>query len=250
MTDPAFPHDRHVIQPDCGRCPDLVACRTEIAWGTGPTDADVFVVGEAPAAGDPDADRWRGGNLTGSAYTSRHSGRRIRRLVDDCDYADRTYFTNAVKCFPRDRDADRETNREPTAEERRRCRDHLRTELSQVDPDVVCPTGKHATRSVLALANATIDDVADGFLDAVLCPVEVAIDVTDDEGDTVGESGAGDEDDEDRTTIQATVLPLLHPSYRDVWAPRIGYADGEAYRAAVRKTLDAATRRRGEVTMQ
>ncbi len=239
MTDPAFPIERHVLDPGCERCPDLAACRTKIAWGTGPLDAEVFVAGEAPAAGDPDADRWRGGNLTGLAYTSRHSGRRIRRLVADCGYADRTYFTNAVKCFPRDPDADRETNREPTDDERRRCRDHLRTELSRVAPDVVCPTGKHATRSVLALANATIDDVADGFLDAVLRPVEVAIDDTHGVGDT---DGGDDDGAEGRATVQATVVPLLHPSYRDVWAARIGYDDADAYGSAVREALDAATR--------
>ncbi|MUW15346.1 uracil-DNA glycosylase, partial [Halorubrum sp. CBA1125] len=174
--------------------------------------------GEAPAAGDPDAERWRGGNRTGRAYTSRHSGRRIRRLVADCGYADRAYFTNAVKCYPRDETADRETNREPTAAERRRCRDHLRAEVETVDPAVVCPTGRHATVSTLALTDRSLEDVANGFLDAVLDPVAVPM------------AGA-----------ERVVLPLLHPSYRDVWAPRLGYDDGDAYREAVERALDGVT---------
>lgn len=230
MTDPAFPDDRYVLDPGCGRCPALVDCRMQITWGNGPIDADVMVVGEAPAAGEPDAERWRGGNLTGYAYTSRHSGRRVRRLFAECGYADRVFFTNAVKCFPRDPDADGETNREPTDEELAACRDHLKSELDRVAPAVVCPTGSHATESVLALANSGVDDVADGFLDCVLDPIPIDV------GDVADAHGGRDPAD---SATGLTVLPLLHPSYRDVWAARLGYADGDAYREAVADALDA-----------
>ena len=225
----SYPNGGHALDPGCSRCPDLADCRTRIAWGNGDPDADVMVVGEAPAAGDPDADRWQGGNLTGLAYTSRHSGRRIRRLVAACGYADRTYYTNSVKCFPRDTDAERETNREPTPAERRRCSDHLRTELDSVRPSVVCPTGKHATAAVLALVGCRIEDVADGFIATVLQPIEL-------DGLEVG-STDGTETDAHAGSKTVTVLPLLHPSYRDVWAPRIGYETADAYRDAVREAL-------------
>jgi uracil-DNA glycosylase family 4 len=205
--EPAFPATRHAVEPGCDRCPALVDCRTRIAWGTGPTDADLFVVGEAPATGDPDADRWRGGNHTGRAYTSRHSGRRIRRVVAELGYAGRAYYTNAVKCVPCAGDGDGGT-RAPTDAELAACREHLAAELDRVSPAVVCPTGKHATRSVLALAGRT--DALDGFLDAVLEPRRVG--------------------------LGAPVVPLLHPSYRDVWRARLGYDDGE-YVAAVEETL-------------
>lgn len=72
-----------------------------------------------PGAGDPDAEVWKGGNHTGCAYTSRHSGRRIRRLLADLGYAGDVYYTNAVKCFPEGEDG---SNREPTAVERSNCR--------------------------------------------------------------------------------------------------------------------------------
>jgi uracil-DNA glycosylase family 4 len=208
VPDPPFPdaEDRNALAPGCARCPALVDCRDHVAWGNGPLDADVVVVGEAPAAGDPGADRWRGGNLTGLAYTARHSGRRVRQLFDDLGYE--PYYTNAVKCFPRDADAEAVTNREPTARERRRCRAHLRAELRQVDPAVVAPTGKHATTSVLALAGRDLDGFLDAVLDPVACPA-----------------------------LDATVVPLLHPSYRDVWAARLGY-DAGGYRAAVGAVLD------------
>ncbi len=87
MTAFPDPDDRLVVEPGCERCPELVDYRERIAWGNGPTDADVVVVGEAPASGEPDAESWRGGNWTGLAYTSRHSGRRIRALLADAGHS-------------------------------------------------------------------------------------------------------------------------------------------------------------------
>ncbi|WP_338740720.1 hypothetical protein [Haloplanus salilacus] len=79
--DPPDPDDALVLAPDCRRCPALVEARDRIAWGNGPRDAAVMVVGEAPAAGDQTDDDWPGGNRSGLAYTSRHSGRWIRSLL-------------------------------------------------------------------------------------------------------------------------------------------------------------------------
>jgi uracil-DNA glycosylase family 4 len=205
---PAFPdpEDRLVLEPDCQRCPKLAESRTCIAWGNGPRDADVMVIGEAPAAGDDGAERWRGGNHTGMAYTSTHSGRRIRDLLAAAGHPE-AFYTNAVKCFPADPE-DPSTNREPTGEERASCRDHLLAELELVDPSVVVPTGKHATASLLSAAGRNLD----GFLDAVLEPVELP-------------------------ELGVTALPILHPSYRNVWRGRIGYDSAAAYREAVRERL-------------
>jgi uracil-DNA glycosylase family 4 len=199
---PSFPDpdDALVLDPDCARCPALVDSRTCISWGNGPRDADVVVVGEAPGAGDPDADRWRGGNHTGLAYTARHSGRRVRRLLAALGYADRTYYTNAVKCFPGDGEG---SNREPTAAEREACRDHLRAELDVVAPELVVPTGRHATATLLAFDGRTLD----GFLDRVLEPFVVQ-------------------------SLGLRAVPILHPSYQDVWLSRLGLS-----RAAYRERL-------------
>lgn len=213
MSDPEppaeseFPESRHVLEVGCSRCPALTESRERISWGTGPDDAEVLVVGEAPGYGNPEADRWKGGNWTGKAYTSRHSGRRIRRLLADVGYPD-AYYTNAVKCFPA-REEDPTTNREPTPEERGRCRDHLLAEINAISPSVVLATGKHATVSVLAAEDRKLD----GFLDTVLEPIPC-----------------------ERLNVQ--LLPVLHPSYQDVWIARLGY-EPEEYRAAVGDHLDA-----------
>lgn len=216
---PTFPteDDRVVLDPGCDRCPALVESRTCIAWGTAPpgvepADADLLVVGEAPGAGDPDADRWRGGNHTGMAYTTRHSGRRVRELFDELGYGDRAYYTNAVKCFPADGDGG---NREPTDGEREACRTHLEAELELVDPRVVVATGKHATVSMLALEDRELDrdwDL-DGFVETVLEPVPMP-------------------------SQDTTLLPIFHPSYQDVWIARLGYTP-EGYREAIREALSA-----------
>jgi len=196
------PDDRMPLAPDCRRCPALAAARNRISWGVGATDATLVIVGEAPGAGDPEADRWRGGNHTGMAYTSRHSGRRIRDRFESLGYAPgELYLTNAVKCFPPASDGDEASNREPTAAERANCRPYLLAELDAVDPACVVATGRHATGSLLAATDRSLD----GFLEAVLEPVE--------------------------TDRLPPVLPVLHPSYREIWISRLGYDDAGYERA-------------------
>ena len=223
---PAYPDPdtRTVLEPGCSRCPALVECRERISWGTGPTDADLVIVGEAPGAGTPEADRWKGGNWTGMAYTARHSGRLIREMMEEVGFGpDRCYYTNAVKCFPADipasearggsserRSAGRGvSNREPTAEELANCRDHLERELDLVEPAVVIPTGKHATETLLAFDGRSLD----GFVDRVLEPI-------------------------DAEALDPTLLPILHPSYQNVWIPRLGYTR-EEYLDALAERLEA-----------
>ncbi|WP_137291092.1 uracil-DNA glycosylase [Natronorubrum halophilum] len=206
-SDPDFPTTRNVVESGCERCPALTERRECISWGTGPLDATIVVVGEAPGAGVPDADRWRGGNWTGKAYTSRHSGRRIRRLLERVGYGTEAYYTNAVKCFPADPE-DPTTNREPTDDERTNCRTHLRTELETIEPTVVLATGKHATKTILAAEDREID----GFLEAVLEPLWCE-------------------------RLDVWLVPILHPSYQDVWIGRLGY-EPAAYREAIGETLD------------
>ncbi|MFD1513285.1 uracil-DNA glycosylase [Halomarina rubra] len=220
---PTFPDadQRLPLAEDCRRCPALVAARNRICWGAGPRDAALVVVGEAPAAGSPDAERWRGGNWTGMAYSGGRSGKKIRTMVEELGHE--AYYTNAVKCFPSaaiphgdpeaaatlDRPCHETDNREPHPEERANCRPYLREEVERIDPDCVLATGRHATESLLAVEGRTVD----GFLDLVLerqnCP-----------------------------TLGVPVLPVLHPSYQEVWIARLGY-DRESYLAAIDDALAA-----------
>ena len=200
------PDTRHVLESDCARCPALADARTCISWGQGDLDAELAVVGEAPGHGAPVADQWQGGNHTGMAFTTRHSGRLVRSLVARLGYdVDECYFTNAVKCLPADGDTD---TRPPTPTERANCRHHLVAELEQVAPRVVLSAGKTATSSLFALDDRSLD----GFLDHVGTPTYSA-------------------------TLETAIVPILHPSYEAVWRARLGYEDREAYAAALRETL-------------
>jgi DNA polymerase len=106
-------------------------------------------------------------------------------MIADLGYADECYYTNAVKCHP-------PANRDPTTDERANCRPYLLEEFERVAPDAVLPTGKHATASVFAADGRELD----GFLETVLEPVDTSF---------------------------GTVVPLLHPSYQEVWLSRLGY---------------------------
>nr|WP_191450324.1 MULTISPECIES: uracil-DNA glycosylase [Haloarcula] len=200
---PAFPTDeqQNALTEDCRRCPELAESRTCISWGNGPPSADLVVIGEAPADGDPEAEQWRGGNLTGMAYTSRRSGRKIRQVLADAGFGhDDCYYTNAVKCHPPE-------NRDPTDAELANCRPYLVEEVEAIEPAAVLTTGKHATKTVLALD----DDSLDGFLDSVLDPLQ-------------------------SEALSVPVVPLLHPSYQEVWLSRLGYSYDE-YTAAIADTV-------------
>jgi len=123
------PENRNGLAADYRRCPALLEARTCISLGNGPLDAGVVVVGEAPAAGDPGAVRWRGGNLTGMAYTSRGSGRKIRALLAVKGVGP-AYYTNAVKTHP-------PGNRDPTDAELDNCRPYLPEEYVAAIEDAV-----------------------------------------------------------------------------------------------------------------
>lgn len=126
-------------------------------------------------------------------------------------------FLNAVNCFPRETapgsatdDPDGAmTNREPTDAERERCREHLPVEVGTVEPRVLVTTGNHATQSALAAAGRDLDAFLESVLEPVPCP-----------------------------ELGATVLPLVHLSYREVWIGRLGYEYPE-YVTAIHDRLDA-----------
>lgn len=205
MAEFPDPEQANPVEPGCASCPQLAEARECIAWGVGPRDAAVVVVGEAPGAGNPDAERWRGGNWTGLSYTARHSGRIVRDLLDDAGFPD-VYYTNAVKCFPPDSEG---SNRGPTREELANCFSHLETELEQVAPAVVVTTGTHATRVLFERAGRDLDGLLDVVLDPVPCDA-----------------------------LDTTVLPVLHPAYQHMWISRLGL-DYETYVDRLTDELDA-----------
>ena len=110
----------------CERCDELVACRSRIVNGTGPADADLLFVGEAP--GEHEDERGepfvgRSGDVLDDGLREAGLGRGDMRI------------TNCVRCRPPD-------NRDPTDAELANCREYLEQEVDRVDPAVVVTLGK------------------------------------------------------------------------------------------------------------
>ena len=110
----------------CERCDELVACRSRIVNGTGPADADLLFVGEAP--GEHEDERGepfvgRSGDVLDDGLREAGLGRGDVRI------------TNCVRCRPPD-------NRDPTDAELANCRGYLEREIDRVDPEAVVTLGK------------------------------------------------------------------------------------------------------------
>ena len=117
------------LNKNCKLCPLHETADTVCIKGSGPKDADVIVIGEAPG---------RVEDRAGVPFQG-ESGRILRRELEKNDIHDRAYITNVVKCRPPD-------NRTPTADEIRACRPYLEKELERIDPDFVLTVGVPATK--------------------------------------------------------------------------------------------------------
>ncbi len=114
----------------CQRCPQLVAGRTQVVFGSGSVDAQVMFVGEAPGASE---DR-EGVPFVGA------SGRLLDQLLAGIGIErEQVYITNVLKCRPPD-------NRDPRSEEIANCSGYLERQVELVEPIVVVTLGNFATK--------------------------------------------------------------------------------------------------------
>ena len=147
----------HGSDPDvtaCERCPALVDSRSRIVNGTGPTDAGLLFVGEAPGA-DEDRD---GEPFVGRSGDVLDEGLREAGLARED-----VRVTNCVRCRPPE-------NRDPRGSERENCREHLHAELAAVDPELVVALGKVPAEHLLDREVAVTGEagtVAEADLDTV-----------------------------------------------------------------------------------
>ena len=133
----------------CTRCPELAGSRSQIVDGTGPADADLLFVGEAPGATEDE----RGEPFVGRSGDVLDDGLRAAGLAR----AD-VRITNCVRCRPPE-------NRDPTGDERANCRGYLDAEIRAVDPELVVALGKVPAEHLLGRSVAVTAEAGD--LDAV-----------------------------------------------------------------------------------
>lgn len=114
----------------CELCPQLVESRTQVVFGSGPADAQLMLVGEAPGASE---DR-EGLPFVGA------SGRLLDSLLEGIGLArEQVFIANVLKCRPPE-------NRDPRPEEVSNCSPWLDRQLEVIDPAVVVTLGNFATR--------------------------------------------------------------------------------------------------------
>ena len=118
---------------DCTRCEALCVSRSRIVNGTGPTDAELLFVGEAPGRKEDEG---------GEPFVGR-SGEVLDSALRDNGFArSDVRITNCVRCRPPE-------NRDPTAEELENCREYLEREIDSVDPTAIVALGKVPSEHLL-----------------------------------------------------------------------------------------------------
>jgi DNA polymerase len=110
----------------CPRCDALVESRSQIVNGTGPEDAALVFVGEAPGASEDEQ---------GEPFVGRSGGVLDDELRDAGLSREDVRITNCVRCRPPE-------NRDPHVEELENCRGYLELEIQRLDPDLIVTLGK------------------------------------------------------------------------------------------------------------
>src|SRR3954466_11127539 len=114
----------------CTRCPQLASTRTTVVFGSGPADADLMLVGEAPGANEDK----QGLPFVGQA------GRLLDTLLEEIGLTrGEVFICNTLKCRP-------PGNRDPLPQEIDACQDYLFRQLELIEPRVVCTLGNFSTK--------------------------------------------------------------------------------------------------------
>jgi uracil-DNA glycosylase family 4 len=118
----------------CRRCPRMEGRTRAIGAGSGPLDALVLFVAEAPGR--------LGADLTGVPLSGDQTGRNFDALLAGAGIErGRVFVTNAVLCNPRKPDG---RNDRPRAAEIVNCSEHLRALIDLLDPPWVVSLGRAA----------------------------------------------------------------------------------------------------------
>jgi DNA polymerase len=140
--------DEATVGPDvtaCERCPALVDERSRIVNGSGPADAALLFVGEAPGADEDERGTpfvGRSGDVLDAALAAAGVDRAAVRV------------TNCVRCRPPE-------NRDPHVDELANCRDHLDHEVAAVDPDLLVTLGKVPSEQLLGRSVAVTSEAGE-----------------------------------------------------------------------------------------
>jgi uracil-DNA glycosylase family 4 len=125
--------------PSCQDCELHKGVKNVCIWGTGPKNAKVMIIGEAPGANEDNA---------GKPFVGR-SGQLLREELHRVGInPDEVYITNTVKCRPPD-------NKKPKAGPMKACKKYIDEEIATVRPEYVVTLGAIASKGILKKAKIT-----------------------------------------------------------------------------------------------
>lgn len=117
----------------CTQCEDLARARTHTVFGSGPVDARLCFLGEAPGA-DEDA--------SGQPFVGR-AGQLLTKIIESCQLSrDQVHILNVLKCRP-------PNNRPPLPAEVANCRRFFERQFEIIAPEFICCLGTSAAQSLL-----------------------------------------------------------------------------------------------------
>ena len=139
MNPPSTPPDGsaeldrlHAQIRTCTRC-GLHATRTQAVPGTGPVDAEIMIVGEAPGFTE---------DVQGQPFVG-PAGKLLDTLLQQIGLSrEQVFITNVLKCRP-------PQNRDPMPNEAETCLPYLRKQFALVRPKAVLILGRHALERML-----------------------------------------------------------------------------------------------------
>lgn len=123
----------------CQDCELHKGVKNVCIWGTGPKNAKVMIIGEAPGYNE---------DKEGKPFVGK-SGQLLREELHRAGInPDDVYITNTVKCRPPD-------NKKPNAGQMKACRKYVEEEISAIKPEYVITLGAIASKGILKKAKIT-----------------------------------------------------------------------------------------------
>lgn len=123
----------------CTRCPHLVQSRTQVVFGVGNPNAELFFVGEAPGADE---------DLQGEPFVGKAGQLLTKMILAMGLQRDDVYIGNILKCRP-DTPGQSSGNRKPTSQEMETCISHLHEQIDLIRPRVLVALGATAIEGLL-----------------------------------------------------------------------------------------------------
>ena len=117
----------------CTKC-RLHRTRTKAVPGSGPKDAEIVFIGEAPGYNE---------DQQGEPFVGR-AGKLLENLLKLIGLSrNDVWIGNVIKCRPPD-------NRDPHVDELRNCAPYLKLQLRELGPKLICPLGRFAAAHFIA----------------------------------------------------------------------------------------------------